>query len=45
MKFAEDGSNPGKEIVMRQIQGGKYIVVSPAEVAAAPLNYPRDAHY
>jgi hypothetical protein len=30
---------------MRQIQGGKYIVVSPAEVAAAPLNYPRDAHY
>ena len=45
VKFAEDGSNPGKEIVMRQIQGGKYIVVSPAEVAAAPLNYPRDAHY
>jgi len=45
VKFAEDGSNPGKEIVMRQIQGGKYIVVSPAEVAAAPLVYPRDAHY
>ena len=45
VKFAEDGSNPGKEIVMRQIQGGKYLVVSPAEVAAAPLIYPRDAHY
>jgi branched-chain amino acid transport system substrate-binding protein len=45
VKFADDGSNPGKEIVMRQIQGGKYIVVSPAEVAAAPLVYPRDAHY
>ncbi len=45
VKFAEDGSNPGKEIVMRQIQGGKYVVVSPAEVAAAPLIYPRDAHY
>ncbi len=45
IKFADDGSNPGKEIVMRQIQGGKYIVVSPAEVAAAPLVYPRDAHY
>jgi branched-chain amino acid transport system substrate-binding protein len=45
VKFAEDGSNPGKEIVMRQIQGGKYIVVSPAEVAARPLNYPRNAHY
>jgi branched-chain amino acid transport system substrate-binding protein len=45
VKFAEDGSNPGKEIVMRQIQGGKYLVVSPAKVAAAPLVYPRDAHY
>jgi branched-chain amino acid transport system substrate-binding protein len=45
VKFAEDGSNPGKEIVMRQIQGGKYLVVSPAEVAVAPLIYPRDAHY
>jgi len=45
VKFAADGSNPGKEIVMRQIQGGKYVVVSPADVAAAPLIYPRDAHY
>ena len=35
VKFAADGSNPGKEIVMRQIQGGKYMVVSPAKVAAA----------
>ncbi len=43
IKFAADGSNPGKEIVMRQIQGGKYMVVSPAKVAAAPLIYPRDA--
>jgi branched-chain amino acid transport system substrate-binding protein len=45
VKFAEDGSNPGKQIVMRQIQGGKYLVVSPADVAAAALVYPRDAHY
>jgi branched-chain amino acid transport system substrate-binding protein len=45
IQFAEDGSNPGKEIVMRQIQGGKYLVVAPAEVAVAPLIYPRDAHY
>jgi branched-chain amino acid transport system substrate-binding protein len=45
VKFAPDGSNPGKEIVMRQIQGGKYVVVSPAQVAAAPLIYPREAHY
>src|SRR4029078_8252824 len=45
VKFAEDGSNPGKEIVMRQIQGGKYIVVSPDRVAPAPLVYPRESHY
>jgi len=45
VKFAEDGSNPGKEIVMRQIQGGKYLVVSPTDVAVAPLIYPRDARY
>ena len=45
VKFAADGSNPGKEIVIRQIQGGKYLVVSPANVAVAPLIYPRDAHY
>lgn len=45
VKFADDGSNPGKEIVMRQIQGGKYLVVSPAKVAVVPLIYPRDAHY
>jgi hypothetical protein len=30
---------------MRQIQGGKYLVVSPADVAVAPLIYPRDANY
>jgi branched-chain amino acid transport system substrate-binding protein len=45
VKFAPDGSNPGKEIVMRQIQAGKYLVVSPENVAAAKLIYPRDAHY
>ncbi|MGA8919394.1 MAG: amino acid ABC transporter substrate-binding protein [Pseudolabrys sp.] len=45
VKFADDGSNPGKEIVMRQIQDGKYLVVSPADVAVAPLIYPRDANY
>jgi branched-chain amino acid transport system substrate-binding protein len=45
VKFAEDGSNPGKEIVMRQIQKGKYMVVAPPNVAAAALVYPRDAQY
>jgi ABC-type branched-subunit amino acid transport system substrate-binding protein len=45
VKFAPDGSNPGKDTVMRQIQGGKYKVVWPPKLAAATLIYPRDAHY
>ena len=45
VKFAEDGSNPGKDIILRQIQGGKYKVVWPANVASAKLNYPREAQY
>jgi branched-chain amino acid transport system substrate-binding protein len=45
VKFAPDGSNPGKDTVMRQVQGSKYKVVWPPKVAAAELNYPRDAHY
>jgi len=45
IKFAEDGSNPGKDIILRQIQGGKYKVVWPLDVAAAKLNYPREANY
>ena len=45
VKFAADGSNPGKEIILRQIQHGKYNVVWPTAVAAAKLNYPREAQY
>jgi branched-chain amino acid transport system substrate-binding protein len=45
VKFAADGSNPGKEIVMRQIQKGKYMVVAPPKVAAVALVYPREAQY
>lgn len=45
IKFAADGSNPGKDIILRQIQGAKYKVVWPAEVAAATLVYPREAQY
>ena len=45
IKFAADGSNPGKEMAMRQIQGSKYKVVWPEKVAAAQLVYPRDAQY
>ena len=45
IKFAPDGSNPGKEIILRQIQHGKYNVVWPANVAATKINYPREAQY
>lgn len=45
VKFASDGSNPGKDMVLRQIHSGKYKVVYPLEVAAASLVYPRQAHY
>jgi branched-chain amino acid transport system substrate-binding protein len=45
VRFAADGSNPGRTIVMRQIQAGKYVVVAPPEVAAGAVVYPRDAHY
>jgi branched-chain amino acid transport system substrate-binding protein len=45
IKFAADGSNPGKDIILRQIQDGKYKVVWPLDVAAAKLNYPRNASY
>jgi branched-chain amino acid transport system substrate-binding protein len=45
ISFAADGSNPGKTMTMRQIQGGKYKVVWPREIAASDVVYPRDAHY
>jgi branched-chain amino acid transport system substrate-binding protein len=45
VKFAADGSNPGKTIVMRQIQGSKFVVVAPPAVAAGPVVYPRNANY
>jgi branched-chain amino acid transport system substrate-binding protein len=45
IKFANDGSNPGKDMIMRQIQTGKYAVVWPTSVAEAKLIYPREAHY
>ncbi len=45
IKFAADGSNPGKEILLRQIQNGKYNVVWPENLAAAKLNYPRHTNY
>lgn len=45
VKFAADGSNPGKTISLRQIQKGKYNVVWPEKIAASKLTYPREAQY
>ncbi len=45
LEIAPDGSDPTKQILLRQIQGGQYKVVWPEKLAAAKLNYPRDAHY
>lgn len=45
IQFAPDGSDPTKEILLRQIQGGKYKVVWPPKVAAAKLIYPRATTY
>jgi branched-chain amino acid transport system substrate-binding protein len=45
VKFAADGSNPGKDTILRQIQGGQYKVVWPLDVAAVKPNYPRTANY
>ncbi len=45
IKFAPDGSNPGKEILLRQIQNDKYKLVWPTAVAAAKIKYPREAQY
>ena len=45
IKFAADGSNPSKEMLLRQIQGGKYTVIWPSNAAAAQLVFPREAHY
>lgn len=45
IKFAPDGSCPGKEIIMRQIQKGRYVVAWPLNVAVAKLDYPRDVRY
>ena len=41
IKFAPEGNNIAKPMVLRQIQDGKYVVVAPTAYAAAPLIWPR----
>ena len=41
IKFAPEGNNIAKPMVLRQIQGGKYNVVAPADFASHEIEYPR----
>lgn len=41
IKFNQAGVNVAKPMVLRQIQGGKYLVVAPTKYAAEPLEFPR----
>jgi len=41
IKFAPEGNNIAKPMVLRQIQGGKYNVVAPSKFASHELVYPR----
>ncbi len=41
VRFDKTGKNPGRKMVLRQIQDGKFAVVAPTKYAAAKLEYPR----
>ena len=41
IKFGPAGNNIAKPMVLRQIQGGKYVVVAPSKYAADPVVFPR----
>jgi branched-chain amino acid transport system substrate-binding protein len=41
VKFAAAGNNIAKPMVLRQIQGGKYVVVAPTKYASAKVVWPR----
>ncbi|HUX24824.1 MAG TPA: amino acid ABC transporter substrate-binding protein [Burkholderiales bacterium] len=43
IKFSAEGNNIAKPMVLRQIQGGKYVVVAPTKYASEPVVYPRKA--
>jgi branched-chain amino acid transport system substrate-binding protein len=43
IKFAPEGNNIAKPMVLRQIQNGEYNVVAPSEFASHKLNWPRQA--
>ena len=41
IKFAPEGNNIAKPMVLRQIQGGNYKIVAPSKWASDPVQYPR----
>jgi branched-chain amino acid transport system substrate-binding protein len=41
IKFAPEGNNVAKPMVLRQIQNGKYVVVAPTQYASDPVVFPR----
>jgi branched-chain amino acid transport system substrate-binding protein len=43
IKFSKAGNNIAKPMVLRQIQGGNYVVVAPTKYASDPVMYPRKA--
>ncbi|MGD9867538.1 MAG: amino acid ABC transporter substrate-binding protein [Hyphomicrobiales bacterium] len=43
VKFAPEGNNIAKPMVLRQIQDGKYVVVAPTKYASGKLEWPRKA--
>lgn len=43
IKFAPEGNNIAKPMVLRQIQNGEYNVVAPSKWASHPVNWPRKA--
>ena len=43
IKFSAVGNNIAKPMVLRQIQGGNYVVVAPTKYASEPVVYPRKA--
>lgn len=45
IKFAPEGNNISKPMVLRQIQNGKLNVVAPSKWASHPVVFPRKANY
>ncbi len=45
IKFAPEGNNIAKPMVLRQIQGGKLNVVAPLKWASHPVTHPRKVSY